>query len=541
MSGRFSSTGSIRGFSTLDLGQGQTKEVIAPSNFSLSDLKSRIDEIRRTFNPDTLNDIITEVLTHIQNHNNPHQVTLAQTGADVIQLVYETWLNLGNTGTLQDFYVSFFGTTSANLVTVADITALIAAHNADTSAHEALLDLILPGNPPEALPSDAYDANFSIPNNTITTRSTSTTIIDHNGNLQTIPPNTTAIDYSTGTASFVLYGPRTNLVYPSDPTLRSGSSLLGVTTISSPTGTLRVGPDGNPCVVLVDTAANVTHGYTFPISITTGVEYTDSVFIYPLVSTGGIALYLAGSPTIEITVDLTTLVVTAATNVIGYAQQFPNGWIRIGIQYVSLTTTSDNLVLAKTTSSTLGSPTVYRGTGTPILGIFGLQHVVGCGMSPYIPTTTSSVSNDGSIMQITSYLDNSNTGMLSVSYNLPQSFGTQTRSIISLGTPLSIYETAGQVILTVQDNNLTDPSLQLLAVYNQDVVSVASFAPTQYELGTTGSSKISMPGTGLNVTTGSIAITLGSSTAPMDGVISSLVLYPVANTGEEIEYLIGEA
>lgn len=549
-------TGSIRGFNSIDLNQGQTREALAPTNFSLTDLTRRINEIREKYDPDFLNSLIVTVLSHVQNLNNPHAVTLSETGANVIELVYEAWLAAGNTGTLQDFYVTFFQvsdvTISAgsgaltgsptSLITVSGVDAIIEQHNTDPSAHTDLLNTILPGTPPGALPTTAYDAQFGTPIGTTCARASSIFVADRNGNLKEFTANTVAVDYSTGVGAYPLYGARTNLIFPSDPNLQSLGNIMFASNTLSPSGTLKVAPDGRPAMILAEDSNNAIHGYEVAVSITEGVEYTDSVYVYPLTTTGGITLYLDVYPDIAILLNLEDYsVTTASDSVIGYAQPYPNGWVRLGLQYVAPATNTVNFVTARTQTA-VGTAAAYQGVSeTQMFGIFGLQHTEGCGLATYIPTVGAVSTLAASELTIETTLGNASSGLLAITYTVPFTTEGTTRNLVSIEPGLSITITDTEITATTENLDSTSSVVSVTELFNRFVTTAFSYSPTGYILCSTGSSKVTEAGTPIDLTTGSITIILGGLGATaLDGMVSALVLYPVADTSEIIEYLVGD-
>lgn len=555
MSGKLAATGSIRGFSTIDLGQGQTVEQLAPTHFSLAELRKRIEEIRTKYDPDALNDLITTVLSHIQNLNNPHVVTLSQTDADVLQLVYQAWLSNGNSGTLQDFYVSFFSVADStiadatnvetasptSLVNVSGANELISIHNASATAHAELIDIILPGIPPNAPPTISYNAQYGLPSNTTCIRASELTVLDQNGNLTTISENTIAVDYSTGVAAFPIYGSRTNLIFPSNPIDQNNTNLLNVTSSTSPSGTLKVAPDGNPAMVLTDTETNAVHGYEISITLSDAVEYTDTVFIYPLTNTGGITIYLDAYPDIAIMLDLSDYTIFSQnSSVQAYVQPLMNGWLRLGIQYTAPTLTTCNLVIAQVQTAIFGTSIAYEGTGSVLFGLFGLQHVAGCGMSPYIPTTTEIASHDSTIIKIPMTLSNAAEGMLSITYEHAFSAGSQTRSLLSLDNTSLIITTTNNTLTAITENtDESTTSIDINDVFNQQVTLGFSYSSTERELATTNITSVTQTSTNIFLAL-DVTIQLGSATTPWDGSISNFILYPIADSGQMLEFLIGE-
>lgn len=551
---QLSASGAITGFSSINLGQSNTPEVFAPTHFTLAEVSESIQAIRNNFDPSFLDALIVQILSHVQNTNNPHQVSLAQTGVNVVQMVYQTWLSLGNVGTLQDFYAIFFqitplasasditSGTSANLVSVLGVTQLITTHNTDLNAHVDLLTTIMPGTPPTAVPNFAFDAKIGVPAGVSLVCSTGITVLDRNGNLVTIPPNTAGIDYSTGHALIPLYGARTNTIVPSSPLLAPSGWLVNTTLSTAPSGTLKTGPDGQSCAVLSDTNALVLHGYAAPITYTQGLEYTSSLFLYPLQATGGVTIYLDAAPSLAVMLNLATLTLTttATPGLFGYVQVFHNGWIRVGIQYVAPTTGAANLMVVQSASGILGQALPYVGTTTPLFGLFGLQHVQGCGMSPYLATTTIAVSHAASVMTLPTSVINATAGLLSVTYDQAYQITAQSRSLVALGSNFSLISNAGQISASIENTDGTVSYLNLPTSYNHLVTTAFAFSAGAYGFGTTGQPTTTLNGKTYSVAAGPITLTLGNTSGlSLDGGIQALALYPVGMVGDEIDFLIG--
>lgn len=565
MSGTGTTSGTIRGFNSINLGQNNTVESITPTNFSLTELRDRINAIRTTFDPDYLEDLITRVLSHIQNTNNPHQVTLAQTGADILQLVYQEWLTLGNTGTINDFYAVFFQllpVTTATDIATASPTSLIsvdgaeqllAAHNADPTAHAVLIDEILPGTPPASFPAYAINAMFSVPAGVAAVRSTPITVINQDGSLSTVPANTPAVDYGNGIAEFSVYGPRTNSIYPSDPTINTNIVKLGCTSVvvPKPTSGRSLAPDGNAYLSLTESVSSEIHGLGIPVGMTTGALYTTTIFVYPFVSStpGGLTCYLNNyASTIAMVLDLTTMTIaTTSASVIGYAQQLPNGWIRLGLQFTAPATDAPQFVVAKTLTPTIGSPVAYLGSGDPLFAVFGMQHVQGCGMSPYIPTTTSAALCDGTALSFPITIYNTVDAMFQVTYNHAQSNTGASRVIFALtqsgqNTGITVSSVAAYIVAQIVNTDTTLASLQLNDEFDTPASVALSISATDYSIKSTGQARVNQATTlGAALAAGAATITFGGSATPFDGTISTFGYYPIADSSTNLEFLVGEA
>ena len=565
MSGTGTTSGTIRGFNSINLGQNNTVEAIAPTNFSLTELRDRINTIRTTFDPSYLEDLITRVLTHIQSTDNPHQVTLAQTGANILQLVYEEWLTLGNTGTINDFYAAFFQllpvTTATDLATAAPTSLisvdgaeqLLATHNADPNAHAALIDEILPGAPPTSFPAYAINAMFPIPATVTAIRSTPITVINQDGSLSTLPANTPAVDYGNGIAEFSVYGPRTNFIYPSDPTVNTNVVLAGCTStvVPKPASGRSLAPDGNAYLLLTESTVSEIHGFGIPVGMTAGTLYTTSIFVYPFYNsiTDGLTCYLNNyATTIAMMLDLATMTVTTTNaSVIGYAQQLPNGWIRLGLQFTAPATDAPKFVVAKTLTPTLGSPVAYLGSGELLFAIFGMQHVQGCGMSPYIPTTTTAALCDGTTLSLPITLYSGVDAMFLATYNHAPSNTGASRVIFALtqtgsNTGITVSSVTSYLVAQIVNTDTTLASLQLDDEFNTPAAVALSISATDYSIKATGQARVDQVTTlGAALTAGAATITFGGSATPFDGTISTFSYYPVADASTNLEFLVGES
>ena len=541
--------GSITGFDSIDMSGNGTTEIIAPAYFSLSEAMARIRRIEEATDPNYLYSVSMQILQHIQNDNNPHNVTYIQTGADAVQELYNTWIANGNTGTLAAFTnilltrynvaaASDITTTTAgadsSLVSVSGANSLIAAHNADANAHSALISHLLPGTPPNAPPVYGLCAALgTIPVAGSISRASSINVIDATGSLVTIGPNLPAIDYSHGQAELAMWNTRTNLLTVSDPTALS-ATLLGCNVGAVPANTLAPDRTSN-YLYLTESNNNETHGYAFPITISLGSEYTDSVFIYPYKSSGFITLYIQGAPTNYVCIDIANQVIsTTSGNVIGHLVVLPNGWFRVGIQYLlSLSgAMSTNLVIAQTPTNT-GSIQSYQGTGVPLFGLFGLQHAAGHGMAPYIPTT-----NGPATLAATTYTETLTTnsvlaGMVSVNYHHSETLNTMlNKAILSLGTGIAISELNGNTNTAITHSDSTVTNLTQPAAYGQSIFVTLSYSQTAIEYAVTGTAK-SIHNGSFNPLSNVSTLTI----QPFDGSILGINIYNVPDTSTMLEFL----
>ena len=321
---KYAATGSIAGFGEIDLSGDGTPEAIMPGNFSAAELTRRLLEIRRDLDPNELHRIMMMVQDHLQNLDNPHEVTLDAIITDVVK---------------------------------------------------DMLEPFIPGTVPSTQPTFSFHALLSNLYPMTVTRSSEVTVIDVTGRLVTVPPNTLAVDYSEGHAQVSLWGEHRNLITCSNTVITSeGSGIFA--TLKSAIPNLKA-PDGSSAYVIVsDTTDTTEHGYS--ITITPGSVGTTSAFIYPLVSSG----YLVVAPADSLTgivaydksfmIDLSTKkIVEQGELAIPHITQLVTGWMRVGLS-------SDYSAGQATDLHITYKPTlndhVYEGTGLDLFAIFGLMH-----------------------------------------------------------------------------------------------------------------------------------------------------------------------
>lgn len=167
-------TGNVTGWSeytTLD----QATTTSPPPNITVGDILAQIRQVRQTLSQPKVDKALKDLYEHIANTKNPHKTNLSQFTEEVIDILYDEYVDNGGTGN-KDFYIqSLFYTLrvasleemeSANdenlLVSVKGAHRVISAHENDVHAHEALFAKWFPGEPVTADPVIAINASFGV-------------------------------------------------------------------------------------------------------------------------------------------------------------------------------------------------------------------------------------------------------------------------------------------------------------------------------------------------------------------------------------------
>lgn len=169
---------------------------------------------------------------------------------------------------------------------------------------------------------------------------------------------------------------------------------------SAVTATTQTNPAGLASSIrLVEDTANSAHTLFTAVSVTSGSQYTFSVFVRGdgTRTLAGLRITLSGAATdYSVIFDLADgtngTAYTAGTpgTVTPRAVQYPNGWWRISVTMNAPAASTLFYIYNATTKNATGGLPAYTGTNNGIY-VWGAQVELGSGASSYIPTTTSSV------------------------------------------------------------------------------------------------------------------------------------------------------
>jgi hypothetical protein len=236
---------------------------------------------------------------------------------------------------------------------------------------------------------DTLDSRF-----TFTRSSTTSTYINSSGLVATAGTNVPRFNYDPTTLThrgLLLEGSATNLLVRSEDMATAIFPGWGVRTNLNTTGISGQGsPDGASTAVKI--IPNTTNGFhilgTGAVSISSGVQYTLSVFVKPsgygvvgLVATNSqsrASFNLAGNSSSSYGMS-NTRTITA----------YPNGWYRVSMTWTTTVTSVDIWLAVQNTEQ--DPVTSWIGNNTDSVTVWGAQLELGSSESSYITTTGSTV------------------------------------------------------------------------------------------------------------------------------------------------------
>jgi len=545
-------SGSISGWDSISFDQSGTTEGAVPTSFSASETMVKLLELRRDLDPKKLVFIQQMISDHISNLNNPHDDSEQNISINVFNDLYHYWLSLGNTGDAGVFasilfqddaratLIDIINGIGSGLVDVSSANGLIGYHNSDPNAHPALLSLYFPGTVPTGDPSFSMMASIGVPDINVTTpRTTPLTYIDASGTLATADPGVVVTDYMTGRPLYSIWDVRVNLINNSDPITNASVSFHNTTSVNSDPG-VRAPDRSTTCCILSDTTAASFHGMTLPIPVSQGIEYTDSCFVFPLMASGYLHFMIAGLPNVGFWIDVSTglIVSPQSDSYIGYSYRLASGWIRIGLQYVAASSGVVTFNLNYTPTLNVDG---YQGTNAQIFALYGLMHAQGPGVSPYIPTTNGSVEVDASpLIVYAPNLINPTNGMMSFTYNQSNFLSSIDKTLIeSQDTLFKITLSPATVTATLNQSSGTNFATTCQASpydLNTPITTALSYSSTDIILKTSGQPRIDAQSTFSPIDTATNMFQIG----PLDGYLDTFIIYPMNDTANDLEFLVGE-
>lgn len=440
--------------------------------------------------PEGLKRLAKTISTHVDNFQNPHHDTFADLNGDL----------------LKDF-----------------------------------LAKILPGVPPSREALFAFKASnefmFSILPFTVA-RASAMNVIDRQGFLRYVDANVPAIDWSNGYPVIPCWGEKTQLIDEMTITENQNFTLKGTSyTYDTRTGIVPQNVTTQVCLV-EDTTQN-EHGFVYsdPTNLAIGSEYTFSIFVNPARRSGSFTLStLSGRVAFAIS---TRTFLTPDSGVIGHINDLPNGWLRIGIQFIA-TSVADEVVFSyiRDEFATLdqydSASYAYMGTTSkPIAYLYGPQVTTGPGMCPVIQPPDTLAASVVTIPAFETALPSS-TGMLTFSYDaVPSLLTSRTESLMTAGSDFSATISGNTLTTTV---GVTTPP----TAFTADVAQGLQYYGLSYSLNAlkfkhTGSTKSTV-----NISQSSAtavdtinALTFGS----FSGGLHAASLYPIEDTTSMLEFL----
>lgn len=430
--------GSISGWDRFTTAQAEDSTHI-PSNdheYTLPDLYIMLKKIMSRIDPDQVEYLIKSIQEHINDKDNPHQVSLDKMSTSVIKEMYNLWINEGYTGDedqflkqlfqyvkIADLETTYAGKALDQVPSVYTVARSIERHNQSIDAHANLITSMFPGSPLQGPPTYAVLGLVSqakVPEEVIVNRTGSIWVTNSFGHLIEVEENTIKPDWILGEPSLPIFDSYTSsIVYSEDfsklPTSTSIDKLAKVNKLTIEKSTSIYSPrNANEFVWFAkesqDTSA-VPHYLAYATSVVKDNVYTFSIYVKPINRRGckiqvhprlsGVYAPLTGGNTDEgklsfISYDFINKEIYIPDQVkemgtmTGGMSEMVSGWWRIWVTFKSqVTERSTNIHFFL--SDILGGDFGYVGNGASGAGLFGVQFTNTTTVAPYVPTNASAV------------------------------------------------------------------------------------------------------------------------------------------------------
>lgn len=492
--------GSISGFD-ITLPDGTS---LNETNFSISQLLVYIQQMDAFYSPERFRAIEKAMMSHIRDLNNPHKDSIG--------------MLLGN-----------------------EITGLLQQY--------------MPGTVPRDYPLLSMQAALEDLSNLLSsvtvTSSTELNVVDRQGYLKYVGPGTPCVDWQYGQPLLPCWPAKRQYITQIDLNQNPAVSLIN-TAISNGQQNGIIPLFISDQILISETATQGQMGLKIASlgTLINGNEYTFSVFFYPQKSFG--SYVLQSSPTDYAVIDLlSATVVQNSGTVNGYVNILPNGWWRIGLNFIAQQSINTAITLSYTPKSYTTNPTPFVAADltyvgvvkTPIMTLYGPQLTDGPGMAPFtqigqIGATTISMPGFGSALPMLS-------GQLVTRYRNAASLLPQTVPIITATNDVTLTETTQTTTMGPQRQltykvGVTTPSQVLTQTPNSadDLMSTAlSYSPQKLIALSKNTTRTTIYGQTLSFQAlpAATTFTIGS----FNGGIHAIELYAFADDGNTLEFLVG--
>lgn len=480
--------GSVSGF---DLITKFNDPTLSETDFSIDELLAYLRQLDSLYGPERLRTLQKTILNHVRDFNNPHKDTL-------------------------------------DMLADGDISNL--------------MRLFMPGTVPKLFPLVSLEAAFDLTSPFLpmaVARDSELYVVDRQGFLKYVGVNNIDVDWSNGFPIYPCWPETQQLIDILDISANTNFTLINTTS--------DYGTDNGIVPVmfatqidLIETASQGEFGFSMAApTYSIGSEYTYSAFFFPHVKLG---TYVFRIGSLYAFIDIATLDVVKDDSVKVHIQTFPNGWWRIGIQFVvsEPSATLDwrfypnafsDLTSAKTTS--LG----YKGTsGRTICSVFGPQLTTGPGLAPYMlgssmAATTLTFPGYDEAMPTT-------TGILSLqSQFYPSLTDTSSYNVLSAGTAVSLSISnqvlSGTVASTTPSTSFTAP----VDSENALTTFTLSYAPNKISVKSSNSARQDTPVFNTTPLDNIASVSFG----PFPGGVCAFSLWAVQDDDDALSFLTGDS
>jgi len=535
-------SGTISGFKQIQVGDAEMPPV--PGGKSLAEVYARLDRIQTVVDADAVHHLKVMILEHIQNESNPHRVTVDQIGIDIMETFYQEWLAYGGTGSMDDFKAILFQDntiaseqdaiegTSDNLATVRITKGYITNHDTDPNAHGSLLNGVMPGTPPDTMPSCVVRADLATGLLTVV-RPSPIHVIDRLGYVTQVERDMAACDYSYGRGMLPLWSERTNTVVRSDPAQSTTCSYLGSTAYVAPD---RVPSPDRSVVprILREDAVYTIHGFTESIQVIQGAETVVSSFVFPLITQGRIRMYIREYPDLSIWYDpVQRTTFCSNANLIPHTVVLPNGWCRLGLQFISPISGTVTLALTAVTAVE-AAETPYVGVARDLFSVWGINCTTGAGLAPYIPSSGSPSTLAATTASVAVPALSSQHGIAVFRYIASRQLQYQPRTLLSAGTTFKV-SAERDVVRFSMTNTSGSKTITSGGILGALSACAVAYTTNSIHLCVADHDRVADLITPGSIPSNLTVLQLGT----FDGYLQDLVTYHTQDTSHVLEYLTG--
>lgn len=401
-------TGTVSGFS--EYATHDNPATVKPTPvLTPNDLLTQINSLKEFLNEPNIVKAIQMLTDHVNDTNNPHQVTLSALTESVIDVLYKYYVAQGGklgSGTFkQELFKVLHVATYSEMKAGADETALISIkgakefihdHETDPNAHIKLIQRILPGRPVTAIPTYAIHSRIGLANTLLkATGDVPYTYVSADRIVETVDDfHILPVDYTYKEPMFACFGPRTNLIPDSNDfnSLDKENVVVALDdSIYDPTNH----NDATAVKVEYEEASDTVHSVSYPrYEIEINSSYTFSVYA----KAGSCKYFMlsyvdmgADTITVRAIFDLKNGVLFLMNHMNRYkAELIPlaNGWYRCSLsghhQFGQIAAMKMTFFKEKPVDDQNYG---FKGEVNEIVGyLYGMQREEGANPSPYIPT-----------------------------------------------------------------------------------------------------------------------------------------------------------
>lgn len=452
-----------------------TPEGRKPVPLSAAEIINRLRELEALCNKSVVDFLTRTVANHVRDNKNPHNTDLTQFNTEIMHLLYELYLEQGNTGTFEFFYKELFqvfqiagitdlrdGMDETMLATIAVVKKYISEHNRSLSAHSALFERLIPGVPVLTDPTFSMSANFQFPALYQSPLLDRWNYIGKDGFLYENTNNTLPIDYTFGEPMVPIFEDRENLcVFSND--LSRASWVRNKLLVGSTNGfSLDKLNRGTTVVETTDYSAHEHKATLKDLEIEEDTTYTASVVFLPE-EAKYFAIRIKGttfSPT-----DVAYFNVEKGTGIVGSTDgrfkadivKLHSGACRMSITWRNTNSTLTDIEFIPYIDS--GEGLAYRGRGRVLGTISGVQVEKGDGMSPIIHTSGIKTLRRGVAISVP--LDSRfdmDKGTIVIEYRAPLPFDDD-----HINTLYAIRDTEGKMVCSAE---YREPSALMFSLFD---------------------------------------------------------------------------